>query len=188
MNVLEIGCNDGLLLSLIGNKTKAMLYGVEPSTKFAAKWVENGIIGVNKFFGSRIAEKMKQEFGEMDIILIRHVLEHIPDPHDFFSGLKIISEKNVSIYIEVPYVNSIFSLKRFENVSYTHLIHYGIKSMVTLAAKHQFKVTDYWLCDIDGGSIVFILQPSEKEIYGDSSFNDVENDLELKFNEFVESF
>jgi hypothetical protein len=156
--ILEIGCNDGLLLGLIGSKCNAKLYGFEPSVNFKDKWKEQNIIGVNDFFGAETASIMRQAFGEMNVVIARHVLEHIANPHDFFEGLRLISNTDTTMFIEVPYLASIFQLNRFENVGYSHLVHYSIKSMVTLAEKYGFMVTDFNLCDMDGGSIVFKLK------------------------------
>lgn len=188
VNIMEIGCNDGLLLGLIGSKCKAALYGVEPSVKFDDKWKERQIIGINDFFGVEIAVRIKNEFGAMNAVIARHVLEHIANPHDFFGGLKEISDKNTTIFIEVPYLTSIFQLGRFENVSYSHLVHYSVKSMATLAVQYSFLVSDYSLCDIDGGSIVFKLRRLDAENATSVELPKIEESVDMLFDEFMLEF
>ncbi|MEN9862345.1 MAG: hypothetical protein RLZZ601_109 [Pseudomonadota bacterium] len=188
VNIMEIGCNDGLLLGLIGSKCKATIYGVEPSVKFGGKWKERQIIGINDFFGAEIAGRMKQEFGAMNTVIARHVLEHIANPHDFFGGLKVISDKNTTIFIEVPYLTSVFQLGRFENVSYSHLVHYSVKSMTTLAAQYGFLVSDCNLCDVDGGSIVFKLRRLDAENVTSVELPKIEECMDVLFDKFIFEF
>lgn len=188
VNIIEIGCNDGLLLGLIGSKCKATLYGVEPSVKFGDKWKGRQIIGVNDFFGTAIAGRMKQEFGAINAVIARHVLEHIENPHDFFGGLQVISDRNTTIFIEVPYLTSIFQMGRFENVSYSHLVHYSVKSMATLAAQYGFLVSDYNLCDVDGGSIVFKLRRSDAENVTSVELPKIEEGMHALFDKFIFEF
>lgn len=89
------------------------------------------------FFGAESARFLRQNCGEMNVIIARHVLEHIANPHDFFEGLRLVSNENTTIFIEVPYLVSIFEFNRFENVSYSHLVHYSVKSMITLAEQYN---------------------------------------------------
>lgn len=186
--ILEVGCNDGLLLGLIGSRCKATLYGVEPSVKFKDIWKERSIIGTNDFFGSEIAGRMKEQGGTMDVVIARHVLEHIANPHDFFEGLRVISDKETKIFIEVPYLTSLFQLGRFENVSYSHLVHYSVKSMIALARQYDFLVADYNLCDIDGGSIVFQLRRSGAENIVNVECPQSECEMESLFEQFIIDF
>jgi hypothetical protein len=184
--ILEIGCNDGLLLGLIGTKCKAALYGVEPSVKFQDKWIERNIKVTNNFFGNEAARLVKNNYGEMKVVIARHVLEHIFNPHDFFSGLQVISGRDTIIFIEVPYLVSIFQLKRFENVSYSHLVHYSVKSMLTIASQYGFVVVDYRLCDIDGGAIVFTLRSVGEAV--SVQLPNVETEIDNLFKKFILEF
>jgi hypothetical protein len=189
--VMEIGCNDGKLLGLIGSKCNSKLYGFEPSVNFKESWKERNIEATNDFFGAETARVLKKTSGEMNVVIARHVLEHIANPHDFFEGLRLISGANTTIFIEVPYLTSIFKLNRFENVSYSHLVHYSVKSMITLAEQYEFIVADFNLCDIDGGSIVFKIKKLSAENSTGVAVPKTEariNDLFVKFeNDFNES-
>ena len=99
----------------------------------------------------------------MDYIIIRHVLEHIKNPKFFFKLLNKISNSETVMLIEVPYLVSIFKFKRFENISYSHLVHYNVKSMILLANSCGFFIFKYKLVKTDGGSIVFFLKKNPKD-------------------------
>lgn len=186
--ILEIGCNDGLLLDLIGSKCKSKIFGFEPSVKFKDIWRARKIIGVNDFFNVESARELIQKFGRMDVIIARHVLEHIANPHDFFEGLQLISNADTTIFIEVPYLTSIFQLNRFENVSYSHLVHYSVKSMKNLSQHYGFVVEDYNLCDIDGGSVVFKLKHSMARNVCSVETPVAEVNLNILFEKFISDF
>jgi hypothetical protein len=112
-------------------------------------------------------------------------LEHIADPNDFFAGLQVISDQETTIFIEVPYLTSIFQLQRFENVSYSHLVHYSVKSMLTLASKYEFLVADYSLCDIDGGAVVFTLRRLGTKNTGSVQLQQIETEIDNLFKNFI---
>jgi 2-polyprenyl-3-methyl-5-hydroxy-6-metoxy-1,4-benzoquinol methylase len=187
-NILEIGCNDGQLLSVIGLKCDSELYGFEPSVNFKDIWKQRKINGINDFFGAKSAKELRQKSGAMNLVIARHVLEHIENPHDFFEGLRQISNDGTTIFIEVPYLASIFQLNRFENVSYSHLVHYSVRSMVTLAEQFGFIVADFNLCDVDGGSIVFKIMHQNAKNISKVELPTIEAEMEVLFEKFLSDF
>jgi len=160
--VIEIGANDGSFLKTLSLKIKASFFAVE-SSKIIKKNFPKNIILLNNFFNLQLANKIKKRYGSMDYIIVRHVLEHIKNPINFFKLLKKISNLETMMLIEVPYLVSIFKFKRFENISYSHLIHYNIKSMILLANSCGFFIIKYKLVKTDGGSIVFFLKKTKKK-------------------------
>jgi len=185
--IIEIGANDGSLLKTISSKVKARFFAVE-SSKFVKKFYSKKITLVNNFFNFQLT-KMIKKYGTMDYIIIRHVLEHIKYPRSFFNSLKKISNSETKLLIEVPYSVSIFKFKRFENISYSHLIHYNVRSMIALANDSGFLICDYKLVETDGGSIVFFLKNSQQK----TSFDiipkiETKINFLLMFNNFYKSF
>jgi hypothetical protein len=185
--IIEIGANDGSLLKTISSKVKARFFAVE-SSKFVKKFYSKKITLVNNFFNFQLT-KMIKKYGTMDYIIIRHVLEHIKYPRSFFNSLKKISNSETKLLIEVPYSVSIFKFKRFENISYSHLIHYNVRSMIALANDSGFFICDYKLVETDGGSIVFFLKNSQQKTSFDiiPKIESKKNFL-LMFNNFYKSF
>ncbi len=145
-------------------------------------------MGINAFFGAETAHEIKREHGAIDVIIARHVLEHIPHPHDFFAGLEVLSSSDTTIYIEVPYLVSILNDHRYENVSYSHLIHYSVTSMRYICEEHGFAVRSYELVDVDGGSIVFTIQKKKSAEDTGVAAPPVEQDIEEMYASYFTSF
>ena len=159
--IIEIGANDGSFLKKLSSKIKASFFAVE-SSKIVKKYFPKNILLLNNFFNLELANKIKKKYKSMDYIIVRHVLEHIKNPIFFFKLLNKISNPGTVMLIEVPYLLSIFKYKRFENISYSHLVHYNIKSMISLANTCGFSIFKYKLVKTDGGSIIFLLKKSLK--------------------------
>lgn len=151
--VLEIGCNCATLVALFRDKCGANVTGVEPSKALTESWAKNGVDVINAYFNEETARKLR-ESGEFDLIFFRHVLEHVPQPCEFIAGVStLLSDKGVVI-VEVPYLGTVLSKARIENVSYSHVHHYCIRSLDALLSQSGLGIVDYSLEDTDGGAIV----------------------------------
>ncbi len=174
-SVLEIGCNSGRLLALFREQTGSTVLGVEPSGTFEDVWRQQGVEVINGYFGSELAKTLSDR--TFDVIFFRHVFEHIPDPVAFFGSVAEICDDHTRVVIEVPYLLSVIDRKRIENISYSHLNYFSIKSINEIAKKFGLGITDFELVETDGGSIILHLQKGHTtagEIVDDVSLQDVE--------------
>ena len=93
-SILEVGSNRGDLLYLIKEKyPNVNILGIEP-TIFNKKHVL--VPTICSDFNSHLFSN------KFDLIIIKHVLEHIKFPHRFLTELKHLLNDNGYIYIEVP--------------------------------------------------------------------------------------
>ena len=92
--VLEIGCGYGSMLSALaaaGHRTT----GMEPSQKAAAFCRRNGLaIVIGRF------PDVPFSAGSFDVVLARHVIEHLSDPREFVNGLVQLVEPGGFVVIE----------------------------------------------------------------------------------------
>lgn len=100
-SVLEVGCAEAYFLNRIWEiKNKNVrISGVEPSKKYLDTAIK--LIPSGKFYNN-IIENVYFGKEKFDLIILRHVLEHVQSP---VVNLKIISailNKNGRIYVEVP--------------------------------------------------------------------------------------
>jgi len=151
-NILEIGCNDGSLLSLFRQKSGCNIIGVEPSKQFHQYWDNQNILVFNEYFSTSLAKRMQHQ--KYDLIIFRHVFEHIPNPLEFFNALKIILSDNTVVVLEVPYLVSIINSSRIENISYSHLNFFTLSSISKIAYSIGLHIIYDNKVDTDGGSIV----------------------------------
>ncbi|MBI2274148.1 MAG: methyltransferase domain-containing protein [Bacteroidetes bacterium] len=151
--VLEIGCNSGRLLTMFREKTGCSILGIEPSKTFSEEWSNENIEVINDYFSANLFPQIKNR--KIDLVVIRHVYEHIPDPVAFFKDLSEICTNETTIIIEVPYFVTVLKRKRIENVSYSHLNYFTIRSISEIAKMYGFGVSKYELVETDGGAIVY---------------------------------
>lgn len=115
-SILEIGCGDGALLSLF-KRDGVHLLGSELNRSHHDVCKNNGIEIVD--FGlEKVDEKIKSG---VDVIIMSHVLEHIPNPKKFLMKLKeYTSGIDSLLFIEVPNEMEVASPNNFslEHVSY----------------------------------------------------------------------
>lgn len=78
---LDIGSNDGLLLSSIhAEDPSSRVVGVEPSSRIAGIARERGVQTINRFFDSVAAREVRSKFGRPQVITMTQVLQHIRNP------------------------------------------------------------------------------------------------------------
>jgi len=106
----------------------------------------------NEYFDNSLAVKMQNQ--KYDLIYFRHVLEHIPNPLEFFSALETIVSDNTIVVVEVPYLVSVIKNSRIENISYSHLNYFTLSSINKIVSKNNLILLSHEKVDTDGGSIV----------------------------------
>jgi len=101
---LEIGPGAGTLLSLLRQQGMKVL-GLE-ADPVAAEWMRKAkqLNIISGFFDHFIQtpefHKYRRQF---DLIVVSHVLEHVPRPIEFLAGIRhLIDERNGYLYVEVP--------------------------------------------------------------------------------------
>ena len=86
--VLEIGCNDGILLKPfieLGIKT---VIGVDPSSNVISTIKDPNIITINDFLTEELSKSIVANYGKIDLICANNVFAHINDMHDITKAIK----------------------------------------------------------------------------------------------------
>lgn len=177
--VLEIGCNCGAFLKTLRETTKASVFGLEPSKTMEKVWLERSLTVINQYMDTNSVEQIKTH-GPFDVIYFRHVFEHVPDPVEFIRLAQTLLTADGAIVLEVPYLDSIVKYERHENISYSHLHHYCIKSLNAIFSKFEMGMTDYELVSNDGGSIIAHFR---KGVQTDQSY--FERDLDNRLRKYI---
>ena len=80
--VIEIGSNDGALLSKI--KDRCRVLGIDPASNMAKTAIQEGVPTLVEFFDTKLSEKIKSEMKEARVIVANNVMAHIEDLRDVF--------------------------------------------------------------------------------------------------------
>lgn len=133
--VLEIGCYDGYILHHLKKRGFNVL-GCDPS-KGADIGKKYGINIVKKFFN---AKDFKKQGSGFDVIIFRHMLEHMSKPVSFLKNLKGILNSKGLIIFEVPNIEFCLKNKNTSVFSFQHLQYFSEESIHMLLKRSGFKL------------------------------------------------
>lgn len=158
--ILEIGCNSGYTLSIFKDLSNCNVKGIEPSKSFKNIWSKLNLEVINHYFDDNVSKTLINE--KFDVIILRHVFEHINDFASFIENISKICTDSTVLLIEVPYLKNVIERKRLENISYSHRNYFSIKSMSVLLKKFNLGIIKCEEVDEDGGSILYHIMKNKK--------------------------
>lgn len=124
--VLDIGCNDGSLLSIMKEKG-ALTFGIEP-TGAAAEARTAGHTVIHDFFTEELAHQFVQQHGQPDVITFTNVFAHIEDLQGLIRALKVLMHENTVIVIENHYLGAVLKHFQFDTFYHEHPRTYSYTS------------------------------------------------------------
>ena len=172
--VVEIASNDGCVLNYF-KKLDMNILGVEPAENIAKVAVDSGIETYIDFFNEETARKIKDKYGNTDVILARHVFAHVPEIHSFMRGLKLLLNMNGVIAIEAPYLVDFVEKVEFDTIYHEHLSYLSLRPMSKLFKKYGMEIFDVEHFDIHGGSLIYYIS------------NEGTHEVSLKVGQYTEN-
>ncbi len=156
--IVDIGCNDGLMLShanALGGKT----LGVDPAANLAVIAAERGVRVHTDFFNPQTARDLRATEGAARIITTTNTFNHIDDLHSFAEGVLELLDDDGVFVIEVPWGKAILETNEFDNVYHEHLSELSLLSIVRLGQAVGLDVVDVTKLPVHGGSMRVFMQP-----------------------------
>lgn len=154
--VVEIGCNDGIMLeNFMANKIPSL--GVEPSENVAQVAREKGIEVVTEFFDESLAEAIIQDHKKADAILGANVMCHIPYMHSIYDGVKTLLKEDGVFIFEDPYLGEIIEKTSFDQIYDEHVFLFSALSISHLANMHDLELIDVEPQITHGGSMRYTI-------------------------------
>jgi SAM-dependent methyltransferase len=150
-SVLEIGCSDGTLLQSL-REAGFSVAGFEPATGPARAAQGKGLRVVNEFF--HVDSAAQSGFEPADLVVIRHVLEHIDDFPAIFAGLDQLTAPGATLLIEVPDLTSTVEKSIHSNIYHIHPCYFDVNTMSNLLERHGWTTEGSTVVDIFGGSLL----------------------------------
>ena len=173
--VLDIGCNDGTLLT--SYRTGGIIkVGIDPSNvaEQARKVVDKL---VNDFF---TAEIFQREMGEQRAKIITSIamFYDLEDPNRFVSDIKRVLDLDGLWIIQMSYLPLMLQTNEFGNICHEHLEYYSLQSLEYLLNLHGFEIVDVALNDINGGSLRAYIRNrnADSECFGDATYRQLAED------------
>lgn len=162
--VLDIGCNDGTLLSYY--PAEFTRYGCDPSD--VAQEVKNATV-VQDIFPSEELFKIL-EGKRLNIITSIAMFYDLESPVEFVKGIRrFLSDKGIWIF-EMSYMPRMLELDSYDTICHEHLEYYSLAVLEKIVGMAGMKIFKIEFNDINGGSIRCYATHKDN-----SSFDSVEN-------------
>lgn len=155
--ILELASNDGTFLLPFKKKGYKVL-GVDPAKNIVDMAVKNGIPTICKFFGVSSAKKILKKYGPAKLVIVRNVLPHVANLHDFVKGIYISLSDNGLLALEVHYAKNIYQELHYDSIYHEHLCYFTIKSLEQLLNQYKLFIEDIETSPISGGSLVLYIR------------------------------
>ena len=160
--VVEVASNDGYLLQYFVQDDIPVL-GIEPAKNVAKVAIEKGVPTLTEFFGVKLAEQLRDEGKQADLIAGNNVLAQVPDINDFVGGMKILLKPTGVITIEFPHLMRLMEENQFDTIYHEHFSYFSFITAEKIFAAHGITLFDVEELPTHGGSL---------RIYGKHEDND----------------
>lgn len=171
---LDIGCNDGTLLSYVDKKLKRIgfdpalnTYMEKQSRKHADKVV------VDYFTGASFKKAARGK--KAKIITSIAMFYDLEDPNEFVSDIgKSLDDDGLWI-IQMSYLPLMLEQLAFDNICHEHLEYYSLSSLKYLLDRHDLNIVDVEMNDINGGSFRIYIRKNKAapELFATAPYRDV---------------
>jgi SAM-dependent methyltransferase len=191
-SILEIGSNDGLLLSFLKDKG-AIVLGVDPAQNLQNEVKSKGVSSLVGFFDEPFAEEMKNSYSNFDIIVALNVMAHTPTFLSALKGIAKLLSKNGTFMMENAYVVETILYGQFDTIYHEHIFCFSLHSLNYAYKLAGLKAIDAEIIPTQGTSIRVLVQhqdsltqPSARlleilERERQSGFNSLENFQKASF-------
>jgi SAM-dependent methyltransferase len=139
--VIDIGCNDGTLLSGF-RRHGVRTVGVDPAVNLAALACDQAIERYVGFFNAETAQHIVAKWGQASIITATNTFPHIPALRDFIAGIKTVLAPGGAFVIEAHYLGDLLSQRAFDTIYHEHVSYWALGPMVHLFAQQGMEVVD----------------------------------------------
>lgn len=152
--VLDIGCNDGLMLTFYPKTLKRV--GIDPAKNISWSHLDKSIEIVNDYFPSpRLAGR------KFKIITSTAMFYDLDNPNKSVKQLKELLAKDGVIIIQVSYLYDTIRDMNFYDFCHEHLEYYSLKNIMYLMKKNGMQVIDASTNFVNGGSLRIVVAHKE---------------------------
>ena len=158
--VLDIGANDGTLLSKFQNRGMRVL-GIDPCKRTGELAQDAGITVFRAFWNKQSAEAIKQLGVYPDLVTATAVFYHVEDIHSFVQGLEIIMKENTVFCVQGVYLKDLLEKLQFDHFYHEHTMIHSITPLQNLFSNYGLRLLDIDFYPVHGGSFALYIGREE---------------------------
>lgn len=150
--VIDIGCNDGVLLNPL-HRVGTKCLGVDPSDVAKEASVRNGWDLVNDYLSPGVAQAITLEYGKASIVVASNVFAHNDDIHSLAEAVSQLLLPEGIFICEVHYVGDLFDQVQFDTLYHEHAVYYSAEALRILFRMHGMNIWSIFRIPTHSGSI-----------------------------------
>ena len=150
--VVEIGCNDGVMLRSVADAGVRHL-GFEPSTTVAGKARAAGVRVVGEYFEEATARTVAAAEGPADVVYAANTICHIPYLDSVFRGLAALLAPAGVFVFEDPYLGDVVAKAAFDQIYDEHFYLFSARSVRAAVRRFGFDLVDVQRLPVHGGEV-----------------------------------
>jgi len=154
--VVELGCNDGIMLKNFAAKGIHHL-GIEPSANVAKVANGNGVRTLTEFFDEAIAQKIVAQDGQADAFLAANVMCHIPNLVGVVKGIRRLLKPTGVVMFEDPYLGDVVEKTSYDQIYDEHVFLFSAHSIQYLFESQGLELIALLPQKTHGGSMRYVL-------------------------------
>ncbi len=147
--VLDIGCNDGTLLSFF-EQQDLKLVGIDPAQNVESRVNSKQFTRVKDFFTAKSFNKVSTEPAKL--VLSVAMFYHLSDPVGFCRDIEQILAPDGVVVIQMAYLPAMIKTNMYDNIVHEHVGYYGTQHMKWILDQAGLEIFDVILNDVYGGS------------------------------------
>jgi len=188
--VVEVASNDGYLLKEFVAASISCL-GIEPTASTAEASRAIGVPVAQEFFGKDTALRLREQYGQADLIVANNVLAHVPDINDFLGGFAILLAENGLATFEFPHLIKLVAGMQLDTIYHEHFSYLSLTAAVDIFLKNGLEIVKVEELETHGGSLRLFVQlfgGNQKKEESVNRLLDLENNAGVRSAVFYESF
>lgn len=159
-SVVEIGCNDGVLLRPLEKRVEKVI-GVDPAN------IANGLNIINDFFSEKVAHDITREHGLIDLVIANNVYAHIQDIQGVTRAIRDILKPDGVFVFEVHSLSKMIELGQYDWVYHEHLYYYSLLSLEKHFERYGMRIFDVENTGLHAGSRRYYVCKDDHQVSDD---------------------
>jgi NDP-4-keto-2,6-dideoxyhexose 3-C-methyltransferase len=186
--VIDIGCNDGTLLSCYPSSTERI--GIDPCGNQFAQYHPKDMYLIPDFFTSKVTKQLNGR--KANIITSISMFYDLPDPVQFARDIESILDDEGIWVMEQSYLLTMLERNSFDTICHEHLEYYNLSQIQWICLETNLKIIDVQFNDINGGSFRVAIAKNtsrthvQKPVVFDVLLEESRIDIGKMFEEFHE--
>ncbi len=172
--VVELASNDGYLLRNFVEHGVPVL-GIDPADGPAAAAVASGVPTTVAFFTQALANDLRADGRQADVIVANNVMAHVPDLNGFVAGMERLLAPGGIVSVENPYVRPLVEECQFDTIYHEHHCYFSCTAVDTLMARHGLHLNDVVpFPSLHGGTLRWLCSRSRERSERAAAYLDAE--------------